>query len=61
MQVEIERMPPATTGFTRYHVRADGVVMASVEAETKSPDLLAEILERAVEGIIREGRPWMIR
>jgi hypothetical protein len=61
MQVEIERMPPATPGFTCYHVRADGITMARVGAETKSPGLLAQVLEAAVEGIMREGRPWMIR
>lgn len=59
MQAEIQQYP-TDPGLTRYHVRADGIVMASVLAESKSPRLLAAVLERAVEGIVREGRPWMV-
>lgn len=61
MQVEIQRIPGTSPGFTCYHVRADGITMARVGAETKSPELLAQVLEAAVEGIMREGRPWMLK
>jgi hypothetical protein len=61
MQVEIQRMPSVSPDFDRYHVRAGGVVMTQVEHDGESPELLAQILEAAVEGIIREGRPWMLK
>jgi hypothetical protein len=54
-------MPPVSPGFDRYHVRADGIAPIRVEHDGESPELLAQILEAAVEGIMREGRPWMLK
>jgi hypothetical protein len=54
-------MPSVSPGFDRYQVRAGGIAPIQVEHDGESPELLAQILEAAVEGIMREGRPWMLK
>jgi hypothetical protein len=54
MQVEIQRIP-TSPGYLRYRVRAAGELMEIVETTDQDLDLLAEILEAAVEGIFRRA------
>lgn len=58
--VEIQQHP-TEPGWLEYRVRAGGKFMGAAHVAEHDTALLGAILERAVEGIFREGRPWMIR